>query len=379
MQKKIIALAIAGLSSAAFAQSNVTISGNIDLGYQNVNTQTAAQGKDTQQSWVGNGSSTSTLVFQGTESLGGGMTAGFLLASDYTAGAQQATTAVAGATPFANQMFNSQNYLMLSGNFGTFKFGTVNHTSLEAEMGAQPFGTAIGSGVSGAFARLNGRGTAGNIFSTGATSGNAGARMVRAGQSMKYDTPNFSGFTATYNHVFKNDNDQYSSVGMQEFGLKYNNGPANVWLTTTKLDSGANTLGSGTAAAPVATTMVNEVTKHNIIAGNYTFGPATIYAGWTSSKQDNAGAQTVDARSWNIAVKYAVSGALSLAANVLRVDDKRVTDVDRNLNALGVDYSLSKRTTAYGRYETGDNDRGGVTGNNTGAFTRWAAGLRHTF
>ena len=63
MQKKIIALAIAGLSSAAFAQTNVTISGNIDLGYQNVNTQTAAAGKDTQQSWVGNGSSTSTLVF----------------------------------------------------------------------------------------------------------------------------------------------------------------------------------------------------------------------------------------------------------------------------------------------------------------------------
>ncbi|MCX7154825.1 MAG: porin [Rhodocyclales bacterium] len=47
MQKKLIALAIAGLSSAAFAQSTVTISGNFDMGYQNTNTQTAAQGKDT--------------------------------------------------------------------------------------------------------------------------------------------------------------------------------------------------------------------------------------------------------------------------------------------------------------------------------------------
>jgi predicted porin len=380
MQKKIIALAIAGLSSAAFAQTNVTISGNIDLGYQNVNTQTAAAGKDTQQSWVGNGSSTSTLVFQGTEDLGGGMKAGFLLASDYTAGAQQAsgvgatTVPAAANAPFVNQMFNSQNYLMLSGNFGTFKFGTVNHTSLEAEMGAQPFGTAIGSGVSAAFSRLNGIGTAGNIFNNTANA-TGGARMVRAGQSMKYDTPTFSGFTGTYNHVFKNDNDQYSNVGMQEFGLKYNNGPANVWLTTTKLDSGNNTMG----VAGAATAITQSVTKHNIIAGNYTFGPATVYAGWTSSKQDLAAGNSVDARSWNIAVKYAVSGALSLAANVLRVDDKRVTDVDRNLNALGVDYSLSKRSTAYVRYETGDNDKGGVTGNNTGAFTRWAVGARHTF
>jgi len=33
MQKKIIALAIAGLSSAAFAQSTVTLSGLIDVGY----------------------------------------------------------------------------------------------------------------------------------------------------------------------------------------------------------------------------------------------------------------------------------------------------------------------------------------------------------
>ncbi len=379
MQKKIIALAIAGLSSAAFAQSTVTISGNMDMGYQNTNTQTAANGKDTQQQWAGNGSSTSTIVFQGTEDLGGGLKAGFFLASDYTAGAQQATTAVAGATPFANQLFNSQNFLSLSGNFGTVKFGTINHTSLEAEMGAQPFATAIGSGVSAAFQRLNGRGTAGNIFSTGATSGNVGARMVRAGNSFKYDTPTFSGFTATYNHVFKNDNDQYSSVGMQELGLKYNNGPANVWLTTTKLDSGANTLGSGTAAAPVATTLINEVTKHNIIAGNYTFGPATVYAGWTSSKQDLPAGRTVDARSWNIAVKYAVSGALSLAANMLRVDDKMVANLDRNLNALGLDYAMSKRTTAYVRYENGDNDKSGATGGNTGAFTRWAVGARHSF
>ena len=371
MLLKLIALAIAGLSGAAFAQSNVTISGNIDLGYQNVNTQTVANGKDTQQSWVGNGSSTSTLVFSGTESLGGGMTAGFLLASDYTAGAQQVSQAVAAATPFANQLFNSQNYLSLGTNFGMFKFGTVNHTSLEAEMGAQPFGTAIGSGVSGSFARLMGRGTAGNILSNTTTAA-GGARMVRAGQSMKYDTPTFSGFTGTYNHVFKNDNDQYSSVGMQEFGLKYNNGPANVWLTSTKLDSGANTIG--------ANTMINEVTKHTIIAGNYTFGPATVYAGWTSSKQDNgaASAQTVDARSWNIALKY-VMGNWAFMGNVLKSDDKRVTDVDRNLNALGLDYSLSKRSTAYVRYETGDNDKGSVTGNNTGAFTRWAAGMRHTF
>jgi len=40
---------------------------------------------------------------------------------------------------------------------------------------------------------------------------------------------------------------------------------------------------------------------------------------------------------------------------------------------------MSKRTTAYVRYETGDNDRSSATGNGIGDFTRWGAGLRHSF
>ena len=41
MQKKLIALAIAGLSGAAFAQTNVTLSGLVDVGYMSQSIQTA--------------------------------------------------------------------------------------------------------------------------------------------------------------------------------------------------------------------------------------------------------------------------------------------------------------------------------------------------
>ncbi|BAO30885.1 porin [Sulfuritalea hydrogenivorans] len=380
MQKKIIALAIAGLSSAAFAQSNVTISGLVDLGYANTNTQTAANGKDTSQTWAGNGSSTSTIVFSGTEALGGGMNAGFFLASDFTAGANQlgGTAAPTTTTPFANQMFNSQNYLTLnSASWGSVKVGTINNASLSTSSASQPFGTAIGSGLSGSFGRLAGLGAV-NVVTTantvtgavGAAGGVAtsGTRLVRVGNSAMYETPSFGGFSASVLHVFKNDNDQYATAGQQELGLKYNNGPANVHYAYYKFDGGSN----------MTAGLVSATVKHNMLGGNYSFGPATVYAGWTSSKGSNAAGTTVDARSWNIALKYAM-GNWAFMANVLKADDKLVADQDRNLTGLGLDYSMSKRTTAYVRYENGDNDKSSATGSNVGAFTRWAAGVRHSF
>jgi predicted porin len=83
MQKKLIALAIAGLSSAAFAQTNVTIYGVADgtFDYIKVSSNNAVGG-------VGNPSNTrvssngSHLGFKGTENLGNGMKAIFQFESE---------------------------------------------------------------------------------------------------------------------------------------------------------------------------------------------------------------------------------------------------------------------------------------------------------
>ena len=77
MQKKIIALAVAGLMScAAFAQSNVTISGLMRMSVEQyklnsvvAGSQASAENRVSDQS--------SMLVFSGKEDLGGGMYAGF--------------------------------------------------------------------------------------------------------------------------------------------------------------------------------------------------------------------------------------------------------------------------------------------------------------
>ncbi|MBK7685504.1 MAG: porin [Rhodocyclaceae bacterium] len=74
MQKKIIALAIAGLaSSAAFAQTNVTVYGKIDMSYEH----SSGTGGSKTTGINSGGHDGSRLGFRGEEALGGGMKAIF--------------------------------------------------------------------------------------------------------------------------------------------------------------------------------------------------------------------------------------------------------------------------------------------------------------
>ena len=373
MQKKLIALAVAGLSSAAFAQSTVTLSGYVDGGYYGQSLQTAGLG-DTKTAFASNGSGTSQFNVTVNEDLGNGLSAGWFNETDL------AVANNAGA-PFGN----SANFLHLtSKNWGSIKGGTLNTAALVAEIQAQPFGTAIGSGISGAFGRLS-RGGSNGTYAAGATGGQnaegevgagiSGGRSVRINNSLSYTSPVVGGgFSGSFQWAKKNDEAgvTVNTAGFSALGLQYNNGPINVHYVNEQISN------SGSAAsANAAGYVLGEKMTHNLLTGNYTFGPATIYAGWTSSKSSVTA--TSDSRSWNLGLKYQVTGALWLAGNILKVDDKLVGDKDRNLNALGLEYMLSKRTNFYGRWESGDNDRSSATGNNVGGFTRYQLGMKHSF
>jgi predicted porin len=383
MQKKLIALAIAGLSSTAFAQTSVTLSGLVDGGYFSQSLQTAGMA-DTKTAFAANGSATSAFNVTVTEDLGNGLKFKFFGETDWN----PTGTATAAGTG----MLNSMSYMELAGNWGSVRGGNINTDALYAMIAAQPFGTAIGSGGSGQFGRLsragvNGQyatGTAGLVASEGEQAGGiSGARSVRVNNSLSYTSPSFSGFTAGLQWAKKNSEglpvaNASNTAGFVALGLRYNNGPVNVHYVNEQVSMPSQ---AGASANTGASALADEKVTHNLLTGNYTFGPATIYAGWTSSKGNkNTGVATdADSRSWNIGLKYQVTGALSLAGQVMKVDDKTFADKDRNLNALGLDYAMSKRTTAYVRWEDGDNDKNGVTGNGVGDFTRYQIGLRHSF
>jgi len=362
MKQKLLALAIAGLSGTAFAQSTVTITGLFDTGYQNFSVETAGVKTKTNRWGSSSNTATTNLTFKVEEALGNNMKAGLFLETDPTAGS--ANTA---------GVWNSQNYLWVSGNFGKVSLGYMNNFANTAAGTAQPFGTAMGGGYSSAFGRLNGVNVIGApaavAAATAASGAFAGARDIRANNSIKWDSPNFSGFSAGLLYRSPNSgsgNAAADADGQTQIGLNYNNGPLNLSYAHSNILSNVASINTG-------------VTTHNLLGANYKFGPVTLYGGWTSSKNTGVAASTVDARSWNIALKWQATPSISVAANVLRSDDKMAADQDRNLNALGLDYAMSKRTTAYARWEGGDNDKSSLTGSAGGKFNRTALGLRHAF
>ncbi|MBL8484079.1 MAG: porin, partial [Rhodocyclaceae bacterium] len=116
MQKKIIALAIAGLAStAAFAQSNVTIYGRLDYGYMSRSGDINGVNFDRKSELAAGVQSFSRLGFKGSEDLGGGLKAIFEI--EYNL---QMDTNVGIATTARHQ------YVGLTGNFGTVVGGFLD-------------------------------------------------------------------------------------------------------------------------------------------------------------------------------------------------------------------------------------------------------------
>ncbi len=385
MQKKIIALAVAGLmSGAAFAQTNVTISGVLDVGVNNAK----AQNKETSTNAAYNNTVTSNIAFRAQEDLGGGMKAGMFFETDIRG---------------SGLMADFQRYVFINGGWGELSLGQRTNFSTTTGTVAQPFGTALGGGYSGAFGRLRG----GGFEATGNFSATTG-RDVRANGSVRYDSPNFAGFTAGVSWKPENDsaNETTASNGHLNLGLNYANGPIRVSYAYAKitnstaagaaastvtgacaidLNGDGDTADAGETAAGICTITTaagaaayDSSIKHNLLAANYTIGAFTLYGGYTTSKGDTAVAagNEADSRSWNIAAKWAATGNIDLMANYLKDNDKLAANDDRKLLGLGMDYKFSKRTAAYVRYEKLDTD---TNNGSAGKLTTYGAGLRHAF
>jgi len=350
MQKKIIALAVAGLmSGAAFAQTNVTISGILDVGVANAKT----EGKSASNNAAYNNTATSNIAFRAVEDLGGGMKAGVFFETDIRGGATFATF---------------QRYVFINGGWGELSLGQRTNFSTTTATTAQPFGTAMGGGYSSAFGRLRGEAFNATGGLQAAASQN---RDVRADGSVRYDSPNFAGLTAGLSWKPKNGGvdatETTSSSGHMNLGLNYANGPIKVSYAYAKITN-----------ADLGASVFESNTKHNLLAANYTIGAFTVYGGYTTSKADTNGGlagNEYDSRSWNIAAKWAATANIDLMANYLKDNDKLAANDDRKLFGLGMDYKFSKRTAAYVRYENREPD---TTVSNDKVRT-FAAGLRHAF
>ena len=402
MKKTLIAMAALAATSA-FAQSSVSIVGFVDVGYRNTNGDTAANKKSELSV---NGTGTTAIHFRGVEDLGGGLKALFQTEIDWNP--TQSSTLNAGGNVSATQFysgtpFNGEQFIGLSGDFGSIRMGTVNSAALETNAVAQPFGTALGGGFSSTVGRMGVNGYGINHFVGGPTAGN---RIIRHEKTVRYNTPNLSGFSGSLEYAFGNANAPTGAAGSAAdsnkyaaLGLKYSNGPLNVSFATTRATADGTNVANGAPGQAFGATaasffaqgpnklLAGESITHNFLAANYTFGAATVYTGYTTSRNGAASAATggskENATSFNIAGKYAVSSQIALMANYVRIDDKNAINADARVVGLGANYSLSNRTYAYARYENyrkgATNTVGVVPGVATNNQNVYMLGLAHSF
>ncbi len=346
MKKSLLALAlISAFSTAAFAQSSVTVYGIADAGIQSLKNGTPAGSTVKLQSGQTSGS---RLGFKGTEDLGNGLKANFVLemglnVDDGSSGQ--------GAT------FGRRSTVGLSGDFGTLDLGRDKTPTNKFVDGFDPFASGyINSG--------NGLNT---VYYTGGRTNNA----------IYYSTPNFSGFSAAASYAF---GEQAGSTSAK------NSIGANLFYKIDALEVGYSFQKDNTQA--VVAGPINPV-KANTVAASYDFGmikPVLIY----QTQKDDA-ALALDKKVVTLGATIKLDSVNQIVAGYSMIKDdtrKQITPLvtvakgDAKQFALGYSYTMSKRTNLYASAARTTQDA------NSQAFgaavagadvTEFVVGIRHKF
>lgn len=359
MKKTLISLAILAASGSAYAQSNVTIFGIMDAGIVS-----ERGGKGGNVTKVSSGvANASRIGFKGTEDLGGGLSAVFLLE-----GGIKGDT---GESDVSGSVFQRQAYVgLVSKSAGTLTLGRQYTPWYNAFV---QVGDPFQAGLAG---------SAKNIFP-------ANGINVRNSNSVYYKSPDLMGVTA---EVFYAAGEQKESSTGRQLGasIGYKNGDFEGRLAY-------NNRNNDTVVNNVV--VGNDIGHNTLLAVNYDFKVVKAYAMFGSNKGLNSvayptGSDTAytvakvapstDSRDYLLGATVPVSAAGSLVASVARADDRQAANRDANQYAIGYLHKLSPRTTTYMSYAKIKNKNGAsfTVGNNAESGTGDSAynvGIRHTF
>jgi len=378
MNKKIAAVAVAGLFAApavALAQSSVTISGQLKMGFENLKLSDFSSlrtGANTNKSQYGVVDDSSRIIFNVREDLGGGLAAigqlDIRVKPDDTQGTGASGNIVTGNSHLGLQskswgriFFGRQDlhYFNTSGNISGKNSLRADSISLLA------FGGAGTTAIAGA---------------------------TRTQNVVHYTTPNWGGFTgiiAYSSNPTATDGDMVAGAGTlnddrkgRAWNLNPNYAAAN-WQVgysywNSKPDGGtaafpaalfATVAGiGGTAASSGSTNQVG-----NRLYGHYEFGfglKVGLAVDWSKLKVESDVANPVSngvvskRTAWSIPFQYSfmgkhqITGHYTKAKSDSKLDNIGISSTGANMWALGYSYDLSKRTSlgvTYARIKNQEN------------------------
>jgi len=367
MNKKLLAVAIAGVLAAPLAQAqtaNVTLYGRLNLDAEVIIN--AKQGNDstdpapgTKQNIYRVQTNSSRLGVKGTESLGGGLNAIFQIESSINADASGGTLA------------GRETFVGLQGGWGTLKVGyfLAPYDDIQSIFGSVP---TLQTGILGSQ----------GLWANGGASLENGGFDSRVGNSIRYDSPNMKGFTGSFQLGARDVggsgtlDQQRRHAYIMSMGGQYNNGPIRLGLAYEV----HNNVRAGNAGNPKLQDQAYTV------AGSYNFGPITIGGAWEQIKYDIATSQPDNVTDlkrnyWAISGKGNLGPGQYYIAYFNAGDGKggaqcttvagitscpRVGAVTAGGDSgaqqweVSYTYPLSKRTLLYTGYTMIDNDRNGA-------------------
>lgn len=391
MQKKLIVLAIAGLAStAAFAQSNVTIYGTVDATLESVSANSATTSNLSRGNFGRVSSNSSYVGFRGTEDLGDGLKALFQFETGFNAD----TGIYSGS--------GRDTFVGINGGFGAVKLGQFTGPTrlIGTKLDLLPGRAGIGTSDS-----VIGRGVSPKLATASAPQASATFFDSRTANTVQYVSPNHNGFSVAVDYAAGEtkslDNAtaaKQSNGKTYELGLNYANGPWYVGYAHGKNDYGTNSL-AGTNSG-VDTLLEWESDRLGI---GYTFEAGhKLNFIWDRQDQNlstgasNAGiSKDFQKTGYSLQGLYKVSapGSLILAYTVSKdaSGNYLVSNTDTGAKEITLAYlhALSKRTILKAVWSRISNDpkvaydfSGGVVGGSFGAGADpqgIALGVRHAF
>lgn len=339
MKKNLIAVAVLAASGAASAQSSVTLYGIADVWFG------SAKSGDLRQTRIDSGGvDESRFGLKGSEDLGAGLKANFVLEQGFSidTGAAGTTNNFFGGAA-ANATFSRYAYVGLSGGFGEAKIGKTGTAYDDISGATRPaFNSALSPDS--------------NVWVSHAN------YQWNPSNSVYYVTPNLSGFSGAASYSLgENKTATVSAGNVSSFNVKYEGGPVYAGLAyQTEKAAGAAT-----------------ATKFTRLNGSYDLGVAKLLAGYGHVADfGTVGSKTSE---YEIGADFPVSSALTISggyAHSKTSDIVGVNDIKRNGYSLAAAYSLSKRTYLYGGVQASKQTQEGAPDIKADLY---AVGIHHSF
>lgn len=337
MNKKLLAVAVAAALAAPLAAN--ADSGNVAIyGSMHVSVDSLDNG-DTRQ-W--NASSNSSYIgFKGAEDLGNGLKAVWQLESLVNL---NGTGNTSGAP---NTLSSRNSFLGLAGGFGTAVVGTHDTPVKILGRKADLFGDQIGDSR--------------NLIADGQAAYAGTNWDLRPSNVIAYISPTFGGVHGAIAYVTNVGSGATEKDGCGNFNC------ATAWSGLVIYEGGPLMVGAGYEKHNLSR-VVNGANDQSVlrVVGGYSFGDAKITALY--QKEDDLAGGNDGRKVWGLGAGYKI-GATTIKGQYYNAGDvDNTSSTGATMWALGADYALSKRTTAYVAYARTNND------DNTKGYTAFGGG-----